>query len=77
MGASAVCDQHPTVVCLCACVSGSVCVARHGGSKAELTEETAMDEGEASVQISRNDRSVSELGVLCLRNEVLCFVIFL
>ena len=55
--------------CLCVHVSGTVCVARHS-SKAEVTEEMAMDEGEATVQINRNDRSISELGVLCLRNEV-------
>ncbi|KAK7492294.1 hypothetical protein BaRGS_00016391 [Batillaria attramentaria] len=48
---------------------GMVCVSRL--SKAEVTEEVAMDEGEANTQFNRNDRTVSELGIICLRSEAL------
>ena len=54
----------------CLPVSGIVCIARNN-SKVEVAEETAMEEGEPTTpQHNRNDRSISELGIICLRNEV-------
>ncbi|XP_076464074.1 exportin-5-like [Babylonia areolata] len=49
---------------------GMMCISRHN-NRAEAMEETAMDEGEVTPQIHKNDRSISELGALCLRNEIL------
>ncbi|KAK7104837.1 exportin-5-like [Littorina saxatilis] len=48
---------------------GTVCVGRHS-SKVEVAEETAMDEGDTTAH-NRNDRTLSELGAMCLKNEAL------
>ncbi|KAL8619551.1 hypothetical protein ACOMHN_019607 [Nucella lapillus] len=49
---------------------GTICFSRHS-SKTEAVEEMAMEEGECPPPVHKNDRSISELGVLCLKNEVL------
>lgn len=47
----------------------TVCTSRLS-SKVEVTEEMAMDEEVVPPQFNRNEKALSELGLLCMRTEV-------
>ena len=47
-------------------------LVQHGSGKGDVSEESAMDaEGDGpGKEVSRHERSLSELGILCLKTEV-------